>query len=165
MQDLKEVRQASAAFFPRYRASEHHSQLQGHSPAAIHFTTSMHRLPANFKIPARLPLTEGKVHFMHTVKKDENIPFANLKWHAALAQPGQGVWGTLYIRLNGAKVCIYDAAPDALKRRCLAVHPFPLKEPVVALKPEFRPGFSKTGWLQSLLRLLRAPVRAESTLS
>ena len=165
MQDLKDVRQASAAFFPRYRASEHHSQLQGHSPAAIHFATPMRRLPANFKVPAHLPITEGKVHFMRAVEKDSSILFANLKWHAGLAQPGQGVWGTLHIGLNGARVCIYDAAPDALKKRCLAVHPFPLKQPVVALKSEFRPTFAKTGWLQSLLRLLRAPFRAESTMS
>ena len=165
MQDLEEVRKVSAAFFPRYRVSEHHSQLQGHSPATIHFTTLIRRLPAKFKIPTHLPITEGKVHFMRAVEKDGNIQLANLKWHAGLAQPGQGVWATLYIRLNGAKVCIYDAAPDVLKRRCLAVHPFPLKEPVVALKPEFRPGFTKTNWLQSLLRLLRAPVRAESTIS
>ena len=75
------------------------------------------------------------------------------------------VWGTLHIRLNGAKLCIYDAAPDALKKRCLAVHPFPLKEPVVALKPEFQPAFTKIGWLQSFLRWLRAPVQAESTMS
>ena len=165
MQDLEEVRKASAAFFPRYRASEHHSQLQGHSPATIHFATPMRRLPANFKIPAHLPITEGKVHFMRAVEKDGNIPLANLKWHAGLVQPGQGVWATLHIRLNGAKVCVYDTAPDALKRHCLAVHPFPLKEPVLALKPEFQPGFTKTGWLQSLFRLFRAPVQAESTMS
>lgn len=165
MQDLKDVRQASAAFFPRYRASEHHSQLQGYSPAVIHFATPMRRLPANFKIPAHLPITEGKIHFMRAVEKDSSILLANLKWHAGLVQAGQGVWATLHIRLNGAKVCIYDTAPDALKRRCLAVHPFPLKEPVVTLKSEFRPGFSKTGWLQSFLRLLRAPVRVESTMS
>jgi transposase len=165
MQDLEEVCKASAAFFPRYRASEHHSQLAGHSPAAIHFAPPMRRLPANFKNPAHLPITEGKVHFMRAVEKDGNIPLANLKWYAGLVQPGQGVWATLHIQLNGAKVCIYDAAPDALKRRCLAVHPFPLKEPVVALMPEFRPGFTKTGWLQSLLRLFHAPVRVESTMS
>jgi transposase len=165
MQDLDAVRKASAAFFPRYRASEHHSQLQGHSPAAIHFTTPIRRLPANFKIPTHLPITEGKVHFMRAVEKDGNIQLANLKWHAGLAQPDRGVWATLHLRLNSAKVCVYDAAPDALKRRCLAVHPFPLKEPVIALKPEFRPGFAKTNWLQFLLRLLRAPVPAESTMS
>lgn len=165
MQDLKDVRQASADFFPRYRASEHHSQLQGHSPAAIHFATPLRRLPASFKIPAHLPITEGKVHFMRAVEKDSSILFANLKWHAGLAQPDQGVWGTLHIRLNGARLCIYDAAPSALKRRCLVAHPFPLKEPVVALNPEFRPGLIKTGWLQSLLRLLHAPARAESTMS
>jgi len=165
MQDLEEVRQVSAAFFPRYRASEHHSKLQGHAPSAIHFASPVRRLPANFKIPSRLPITEGKVHFMRAVEKDSNILFANLKWHAGLAQPGQGVWGTLHIRLNGVKLCICDAAPDALKKRCLAVHPFPLKEPVVALKPEFQPAFTKIGWLHSFLRWLHAPVRAESTMS
>jgi len=165
MQDLDEVRKTSAAFFPRYRTSEHHSRLQGRPPSAIHFASPVHRLPANFKIPSHIPITAGKVHFMRAVEKDGNIPLANLKWHAGLAQPGQGVWATLHMRLNGAKVCIYDAAPDALKRRCLAVHPFPLKEPVIPLKPEFRPNFTVTGWLQTLLRLFRSPVQVESTMS
>jgi hypothetical protein len=98
MQDLEDVRKTSTAFFPRYRASEHHSQLQGQSPGVIHFASSVHRLPANFTIPAHLPITEGKVHFMRAVEKDSNILLANLKWHAGLAQQ---------VRVSG-RLCIFD---------------------------------------------------------
>jgi putative transposase len=165
MRNLDEVRKVSAAFFPRYRTSEHHSELHGQSPASIHCAAPVRRLPANFKILAHLPITEGKIHFMRVVGKAGNILVTNQQWDAGLAQPNQGVWATLHIRQNGAKLRIYDAAPDALKRHCLAEHPFPLKEPVVPLKPEFQPDPNKTNWLQALLRLFRSPVRVESTMS
>ena len=165
MRNLDEVRQTSAAFFPRYRASEHHSELHGQTPFALHFATPLRCLPANFKIPTRLPITEGKIHFMRVVEKTGNIQVNNLSWNAGLAQPGQGVWATLHMRPNGARLRIYDAEPDALKRRCLAEHPFPLKEAVVPLKPEFQLASTGSNWWQSLLRLLHMPSQAESTMS
>jgi len=165
MHNVDEVRQVSAAFFPRYRTSEHHSELHGRSPASIHFATPVRRLPANFKIPAHLPITEGKIHFMRAVGKAGDILVTNQPWGAGLAHPAQGVWATLHIRQGGAKLRIYDAAPDALKRRCLAEHPFPLKEPVVPLQPEFQPDSIKINWLQALFRLFRSPLPVESTMS
>ena len=63
MCNLVEVRQASAAFFPRYATSAHHSELHGQSPASIHFAVQVRRLPANFKIPAHLPITVRKDSF------------------------------------------------------------------------------------------------------
>ena len=165
LDNLHEVRQTSAAFFPRYRASEHHSELQGQAPAALHFAVPLRRLPANFKIPPHLPITEGKIHFMRAVEKTGNIQVGNLSWNAGLAQPGQGVWATLHLRTSGAKLRIYDAAPDALKRHCLAEHPFPLKEPVVPLKPEFQFAPDKNTWWQAFLNLFHAPTPAVSTMS
>ena len=61
----------------------------------------------------------------------------NQTWSAGLARPNQGVWVTLFLSPQGATLHIYDAAPDAPKRRCLARHPFPLKEPVVPLPAPF----------------------------
>ena len=162
--NLDEVRQTSAAFFPRYRSSEHHSELHGQTPATLHFATPLRRLPANFKIPARLPITEGKIHFMRVVEKTGNIQVSNLSWNAGLAQPGQGVWATLHLRTSGAKLRIYDAAPDALKRHCLAEHTFPLKEAVVPLKPEFQPARVKMNWWQTFLNLFHSPTQLESTM-
>jgi hypothetical protein len=165
LHNLHEVHQASAAFFPRYRTSEHHSELQGQSPSALHFATPLRSLPANFKIPAHLPITEGKIHFMRAVEKTGNIQATNLSWNAGLVQPGQGVWATLHLRTSGAKLHIYDAAPDALKRHCLAEHQFLLKEPVIPVRPEFQLTPAKNIWWQAFLNLFRTPSPAESTMS
>jgi hypothetical protein len=80
------------------------------------------------------------------VSQDGKVMILNLNWDVPLARPDQGVWATLQFTLQGAKLRIYDAAPDAPKRTCLAAcpvarhreHPFPLKEEVQPLAEEFQ---------------------------
>jgi hypothetical protein len=136
--NLDAVRSHSPGFFEAYRHSEHHSALVGHSPAQIHFETSALLLPVDFRPPKRLPLTAGRVHFMRRVNQDRRISLLNLDWELPKAQPDQGVWATLEFSHHGAKLRVYDTAPDAPKRTCLAVHPFPIKEPVLPLPTEFQ---------------------------
>jgi hypothetical protein len=95
-------------------------------------------LPDEFKIPHALPLTEGKMHFIRKLDENSQVRILNVQWSVTQGHPGQGVWATLDIRQSGAKLRIYDAAPDATQRHCLAVHDFPLREPVVPLAPQFR---------------------------
>ena len=61
----------------------------------------------------------------------------NQHWVVPSAKPDQGVWATLQFSVQGARLRICDAAPDAQRRTCLAEYPFPLKEPVQPLRPEF----------------------------
>ena len=63
----------------------------------------------------------------------------NLNWDVPSTEPDQGVWATLQFTTQGAKLRIFDAAPDAKRRSCLAVYPFPLKEPICHLDPQFQP--------------------------
>lgn len=139
MPDLPTVRSNSAPFFELYRHSGHHSALEGHSPAEIHWAQPVMKLPDTFHLPeGRLPLTAGKIHYIRLVLTDHQISVANLLWSVPKAEVGTGVWATLDICLPGAKLLIYDKAPDDPKRVCLAHHPFPLKEAVVPLRPEFQ---------------------------
>jgi hypothetical protein len=84
---------------------------------------------------------------MRVVSNDQTIPVFNVHWSAGLAQPHQGVWATLSLTTRGARLCIYDQAPDLPKRRCFAKHPFPLVEPVLPLANEFQK--TATNCLQS----------------
>jgi hypothetical protein len=136
--DLAHVRQVSARFFGRYRLSRHHSQLHGQSPASLHYAHLPRLLPEDFTLPKRLPITEGKIHFMRAVSEDQTIPVFNVNWSAGLAQPNQGVWATLFISRRGARLCIFDLAPGSLRRHSFANHPFPLSEPVVPLAETFQ---------------------------
>ena len=139
MADLTAVQRQSLSFFGNYRHSRHISGLKGRSPVERHLALSVRRLPAEFRpLAAPLPLTVGKVHFIRQVNEQGKIVVLNVDWDVPVAHPGQGVWATLEITLRDAKLRVYDAAPDAAKRNCLAVHPFPIKEPVQPLQPCFR---------------------------
>lgn len=145
LQGLADVHTQSQKFYRHYRRSRHHSALQGRCPREVHSQSPRRKLSVRFSLPkGKLPLTEGKVHFMRRVSAQQTVSILNLDWEVSLAQPSQGVWATLEITLQEASLRIYDAAPDAQRRTCLAEHPFPLQEPVHRLRPEFR---------QRLLRL------------
>ena len=164
--NLADVRQRSGLFFPNYRHSHHHSALGGMSPQQVHSQTPVRKLPAGFSIPKKLPITEGQVHFMRVVSKEHQVLILNKKWDVKLAEQDQGVWATLFLTPKGARLRIYDAVPGAQNRRCLAEHPFPLKEPVVPLKIEFRPlALQPKSWRQIFRSLFQHPVSASSTMS
>jgi Winged helix-turn helix/Integrase core domain len=166
LNNLADVRQRSALFFPNYRNSHHHSALGGNSPQQIHAQSSVRKLPAGFCIPKKLPITEGQVHFMRPVTKERQVLILNKTWNVLLAEQDQGVWATLFLTPNGAKLRIYDDAPDAPKRRCLAEHPFPLSEPVLPLQTGFkRMALQRKSLWQVLREIFHRPIPAPSTMS
>jgi hypothetical protein len=154
--DLSAVHTHSPLFFDAYRRSLHHSALKGRSPLELHSCHPGRHLPAPLQLPAKLPLTAGNVHFIRVVSKDHQIMVLNQQWEVSAAKPDQGVWATLQFSVQGARLRIYDAAPDAQRRTCLAEYPFPLKEPVQPLRPEFqrRGKDPRTAWVASTLGLI-----------
>ena len=148
--DLQAVQRHSPAFFEAYRHSEHHSALNGHCPADLHPVLVHCPLPAEIHASERLPLTAGQVHFIRRVDQDNQVMILNLRWDVPAVKPDQGVWATLQFTKHGASLRIYDQAPDAKSRSCLAEHVFSLKEEVVPLSPEFDRSTEAAG--QSLFR-------------
>lgn len=138
--DRSEVQSQAESFFTAYRHSRHHRALRGASPTEIHHRTTPRKLSAGFRPPTqKLPLTAGRVHFMRRVCPDKTVSVLNLTWSVPDAEPNQGVWVTLELNTSDAILRIYDEAPDARQRTCLAEYPFPLKEPVQPLQAEFLP--------------------------
>lgn len=138
LSDLQSVQRHSPAFFEAYRHSEHHAALQGRCPAEIHPIPLPGSLPAELDPSERLPLTAGQVHFLRRVDQHQQVMILNLAWEVPLAEPDQGVWATLQFTSHGASLRIYNAASDDSHRTCLAEHPFPLKEEVTPLTPQFK---------------------------
>lgn len=166
LEDLAAVRQRSALFFPNYRRSHHHSVLNGKSPLEIHRSLPVRKLPFAFSPPNPLPITAGQVHFLRAVDEKRFVRILNNDWASGLGMPEQGVWATLLLKPNGATLSIYDAAPDAQKRRCLATHPFQLKEPIVPLEARFAtPKYARRKWWQTLSGMFKRPVLDPSTMS
>jgi hypothetical protein len=80
----------------------------------------------------KLPLREGRIHFMRRVQAEGTVRVLNVDWAVPDPDPSHGVWVTIHFRPAGrALLSIYDAAPDVADRKCLVSHAFPLKEAVL----------------------------------
>lgn len=145
--DLTAVQTHAPAFFAAYCQSQHHTALQGQSLATLHLARPYRRLPDDLVLPTRLPLTVGQVHFIRRVEASQSIRVLNVDWPVPLAHPDLGVWATLAFSLRRATLVVFDAAPGSPHRRCLALHPFPLNEPVVPLQECFRPTVQRLTFL------------------
>jgi hypothetical protein len=142
LDNLTAVNSRAEAFFKTYRATHYPAALKGLTPQQVHQTYPTLKLPANFAPDLdQLPITEGQIHFMRKVEADRAIPLLNTRWQVPDALPQQGVWATLTLSTAKAEglLAIFDKAPDATLRTCLATYPFPLALPVVALHSDFRP--------------------------
>ncbi len=130
LSNVPEVQDQGQRFYVLYRQRPH-SRLNERTPGDVHHTPA--RLPDGVQVTSKKrPLYEGHVHFMRKVLTDKTISVLNVNWSVPKANPDQGVWATLAITLSGAKLIIFDAAPDALDRNQLASYPFKLSEPVLA---------------------------------
>ena len=127
--DLAAVNQGAEEFFRLYNAQPYHSALNGRTPQDIH-GQPLRPLALEFTWPGnRLPLYEGRIHFMRRVLSDQTVSVLSVHWPVPDQDPLRGVWVTIELRSAKATLSIYDAAPDVSDRHCLAVHPFPVKEP------------------------------------
>ncbi len=126
---ITEVQTQGQHFFALYRKRPH-SRLNEQTPEAVH------------QVPARLPLDltpttkkrllyAGQVHFIRKVLADNTISVLNVDWPVPNANPDQSVWATLATTTSGAKLIIFDEAPDVPTRKRLAIHHFKLSEQVL----------------------------------
>lgn len=139
LESVAQVNQRAQAFLQKYRQRPH-PRLQDQTPAQQHQAAPSRPLPAHFTWPAdlsktRLPIYEGKIHFMRKVDAENNITLLNMKWHVPGAAVGQNVWATLTLTPEEAYLEVFDQAPDAAQRTRLVKHPFPLKEKVLPFPP------------------------------
>lgn len=133
--DLALVQRTSQLFFELFRRSPHIEALGGNCPQAVQTSfPASQELPAVDGSPAKLPLTAGQVHFIRRVGPERTVSILYQDWAVPTAEPDQGVWATLEFSVpQTATLQIFDAAPDAAPRTCLASSPFPLQEPVLPL--------------------------------
>jgi hypothetical protein len=131
--NIQAIQAQADLFFDQYRHSHHHCALNEQSPMLVHqLPTPPFLLPATFTRPEhKLPLYAGQIHFMRQVQPDGTVSVLNVAWPVPKPEPQKGVWVTLALSPQAATLSIYDAAPDAPTRHCLATYPFPLQEPVL----------------------------------
>jgi transposase InsO family protein len=134
--DLEYVQRQADRFFHNYRQRRDHTALNEQTPQACHHQSQPKPLPNTVTLSAeRRPLYEGRVHFIRRVSELGTIRVLNVDWQVPQFDPLKGVWVTLELTVQGATLSVFDSAPDADTRQCLASYPFPLNE---AVQP--RPG-------------------------
>lgn len=139
--DRNAVGQQTDHFMSLYRQSRHHAALRERTPDEVHHETDPRLLDLSFELPeGKLPLTEGRIHFIRRVRANGTVSVLNVEWIVPDPDPLKGVWVTIELRPGAATLSIYDAAPDVLHRACLASYPFPLTEEVL---PRCQPSPSK----------------------
>lgn len=138
--DLAMVQDTSRLFFDLFRHSPHIQALAGQCPQAVQGSILAEPLPQTLELPnPKLPLTAGLVHFIRRVSLERTVSVLYHDWAVPGAEPNQGVWVTVQLQVpQTATLQIFDAAPDAEMRTCLATHPFPLQEVVLPLQKEFQ---------------------------
>jgi transposase InsO family protein len=166
LRDVDDVQDHADRFFADYRQSRHHRALGGRSPAEVHAASDRDTLSLTFALPeGRLPLTEGRVHFMRRVSEERTISVLNLTWAVPEAEPDTGVWATLEFLTSGATLTVYDQAPDVQERRCLAKYAFPIKEQVRPLRDEFQTSPPSGLWKDLFATAIYGLVRARAMVS
>lgn len=132
LSDLTAVDKQAIRFFDLYRQRQEHSRLQGQSPHQLHTSLAARKLTDDFTLSTeKRPLRPGRVHFMRRLKPDGTVRVLNVNWSVPRFEADKGVWVTIKFQMTGATLSIFDATPDRPDRACLAVYPFPLKEPVL----------------------------------
>lgn len=135
--NLDKVQAQSDHFFNLYRQRKDHSKLAEQSPHDLHYQFEPHLLAADFVMDdVKLPLREGRIHFIRRVQADSTVRVLNVDWVVPNSDLSKGVWVTIDFRPVGALLSIYDAAPDVADRIWLASYTFPLNEPVLARNEE-----------------------------
>jgi hypothetical protein len=113
--------------------------LSGQTPTQVRRGARVRLLSANLRrlIPeGRLPLTEGRLHFLRKVDPSGAIEMLNDVWHVGARWSGEYVRATINTqqqRLSFWHKRSAESDWQLIKTRC-----FRLKETVHALRPEFR---------------------------
>jgi len=158
LETISDVNDGGEHFFSSYRHSGHKRRLETMTPAQLHQNPRLLTAPLTCK---KLPLTEGKVHFIRQVAdgskaiESGHIQVLNEAWKVGDQYAGKGVWATLKLELpQQAWLHVYDAAPDVEKRKCLVIHRFPIKEMVHPLGSTFQRTTPLMQWVRGLYQSL-----------
>jgi hypothetical protein len=88
------------------------------------------------EIPAELPLTAGRLHFLRKVDSQGKITILKEHWRASKTLIGHYIWATLDTRK--AALFLYHRRSERARPRLLRQYVYAIEEKVHRLKPEFQ---------------------------
>lgn len=135
--DLEHV-QAESPTFERWYATRHHPEpLKGKTPAEMFPNFIPQKLSQDFEAhQGKLPITQGKIHFIRLVDSSGNIRLLNEGWDVGSKLAGEYVWATL--STTRRTLTIFHQPDAKTHPRKVRHYDYALAEPVVRRDPAFR---------------------------
>jgi hypothetical protein len=134
---LRDLARQSPQFFAWY--AEYAPQALGGltlKPAARHRQCKKLLRRPSVQIPAELPLTAGRGHFIRKVEAQGEIPLLKAPWQVSKSLVGHYVWATL--DTGNAALSISHRRSERAQPRLLKQYGDAIEEKVLKLKPEFQ---------------------------
>jgi hypothetical protein len=132
------VRQASPQFVAWYLTHYEPPPLGERTPAEARQEVARCRLTAaqGQAIPANLPLTAGRMHFIRWVDTHGDIQLLHETWHVDRRLAGQYIWATITLQEQRLRIYHRVSAQESVRLRNTFCYLLP--EPVVPLQPQFK---------------------------
>jgi transposase InsO family protein len=132
-----EVCRKSSRFRHWYMHEYSPPALEGHTPAQAHRRVRHQRLTtAQLNLlPAPLPLTAGRLHFIRRVAPDGTIRVLGETWTVGRRLAHHYVWATIITHRQRLEIHHQRSAQSQL--RFVKAFSYPLSEPVHPLRPEY----------------------------
>lgn len=111
--------------------------LAGQTPQEAQRTQVRHCLTKRqaATLPAQLPITTGRIHFVRQVARDGTISLLNETWRIGRRRTGKYVWATIHTRLQRLDIWYQSSAHT--EWQLYKSYPYPITEPIVRRKVEF----------------------------
>lgn len=135
---LGEVVQRQGVFLDWYAREYTPPALSGLTPAQAHRRVRRVRLSKRQarKLPARLPITAGRVHFVRRVAPDGTISFLGETWKVSQSLAHQYIWATVITHCR--RLELYHRRSARAKWRRIKTYKYAVPETVCRLRPEFK---------------------------
>lgn len=135
---LAQVQRASPEFEAWYMREYEPPKLQGQTPAQAQRRVTRRCLTEREcrRLPEKLPITAGRIHFIRRVAADGTIRILNETWRVGKRLAGQYVWATLWTERQ--RLDVYHRRSAADTARLVKTYRYAISEAVVPLRPKFK---------------------------
>jgi hypothetical protein len=136
---LAACRRASPAFVQWYQTQYAPPKLGDRTPQVVHRTAGPHRRLTErqaAQLPAELPTTAGRVHFIRRVAPDGTISLLNESWRVGKRWANKYVWAT--VTTHSRRLDIWYQRASQQPWRLLKSFDYDLFETVAHRQPAFR---------------------------
>jgi hypothetical protein len=132
-----QVHRASPEFLDWYLTDYGPPALAGQTPQQAQRCQPRRRLTVRQAagLPAEMPISAGRVHFIRQVRSDGTISLLNETWRVGQHRAGQYVWATITTHRHRLEIWYQRSAQH--EWRSLKSWPYALAEPIARRRPEF----------------------------